>query len=180
MGSGALESTGLVRNDSELGEPEERSQTLDHRSHEVGDDVLRVFELGHREKLRVSGDIGNDEEGILWLQEHCILRRSGTGALHPPSKRQETEPAAPIDYRRRGATGTRLVIPEESAGKGRASRKVYTAGLMGGRLSTQIVINANHRRDICACRTSAGLGGEEEALALLLTEAAWQVRLGML
>jgi hypothetical protein len=47
----------------ELGESEGGPQALDQRVHEIGDDVLRVLDLGGGEELRIAGDVCDDEAG---------------------------------------------------------------------------------------------------------------------
>ena len=45
----------------ELGKATGRSEALDHRVHEIGNDVLRMVEFGRGEEARIAGDIGDDE-----------------------------------------------------------------------------------------------------------------------
>ena len=47
----------------EFGKAEGRSKALDHRVHEIGDDVLRVVELDPSEEARIARDIGDCEIG---------------------------------------------------------------------------------------------------------------------
>jgi hypothetical protein len=49
----------------ELGKSEGRPEALDHRAHEIGDDVLRMVEFGRGEEARIAGNIGDDEAGQL-------------------------------------------------------------------------------------------------------------------
>jgi len=45
----------------ELGKAKGRSEALDHRVHEIGNDVLRMVEFDRGEEARIAGDIGDDE-----------------------------------------------------------------------------------------------------------------------
>jgi hypothetical protein len=61
----------------ELGEAEGRPKALDHRIHEIGNDILGVVELDPGEEAGVTGDIGDDEVGRFRVREHCDLSQSG-------------------------------------------------------------------------------------------------------
>jgi hypothetical protein len=54
----------------ELGELEGRPEGAHDRPDQVGQDVLRMVELGAGEEAGVAGDVGDDEAGGLWLVEH--------------------------------------------------------------------------------------------------------------
>ena len=75
----------------ELGELEGRPEGAHDRPDQVGQDVLRMVELGAGEEAGVAGDVGDDEAGGLWLVEHrwgvpraAIHHRPFAGPCHGP------------------------------------------------------------------------------------------------
>ena len=90
----------------ELGEAKRGPQSLHHRVHEIGDDVLRVLELDRREEAGVAGDIGDREIRCLGFGKHGVLQRN----------RPSVSPTRSLPYR--AAQGT--------ANYGPASGKVGT------------------------------------------------------
>ena len=59
----------------EFGKPEGRPEALDHRIHQIGDDVLRMVEFDPGEKVRIAGDIGDGEISRFRFRKHCNLQR---------------------------------------------------------------------------------------------------------
>jgi hypothetical protein len=64
-----------------------RPETIDHRIHEIGNDV-RVVELNSGEEARIARNIGDDEVGRFRLRKHCNLSQNRRNSLlrRPPER----------------------------------------------------------------------------------------------
>jgi hypothetical protein len=71
----------------ELGKAERRTQRPDQSVHDVGDNVLGMVEFDAGYEVRVAGDVGDRETGLLRLREHCGASQSicGEGAMPGPA-----------------------------------------------------------------------------------------------